>query len=104
MFYNTHGMPYLKEKSGAFGTLCLFVLVSGRCTIFFPMTGCAPPDSFYTMIKYYLLKEAFLRLGLKCKKQQGVEGQSPQKTVVELTEVWEVGIFCGKSDAKLNLT
>lgn len=63
-----------------------------------------PPDSFYTMIKYYLLKEAFLRLGLKCKKQQGVEGQSPQKTVVELTEVWEVGIFCGKSDAKLNLT
>ena len=96
MFYNTHGMFYLKEKSGAFETLCLFVLVSGRCTIFFPMTGCAPRDRFYTMIKYYLLKEAFLRLGLKCKKQQGVEGQSPQKTVVELTEVWKLGFFVGK--------
>ena len=96
MFYNTHGMLYLKEKSGAFETLCLFVLVSGRCTIFFPMTGCAPRDCFYTMIKYYLLKEAFLRLGLKCKKQQGVEGQSPQKTVVELTEVWKLGFFVGK--------
>ena len=96
MFYNTHRMLYLKKTSGAFGTLYLFVLVSGCCTIFFPMTGCTPRDRFYTMIKYYLLKEAFLRLGLKCKKQQAVEGQSPQKTVVELTEIWELGFFVGK--------
>ena len=96
MFYNTHRMLDLKKTSGAFGTLYLFVLVSGCCTIFFPMTGCTPRDRFYTMIKYYLLKEAFLRLGLKCKKQQGVEGQSPQKTVVELTEIWKLGFFVGK--------
>lgn len=92
-FYNTHVILHLKKKkSGHAGTL-KFVCPgirplnnqfpkAGSCLYIMPLH-----HHLYTMCKYYVLKEAVPRLGLTCKKQHIMEHQSPQATLVVLTEV-----------------